>query len=137
MLPDIRHSDYIVLLLLGSIKDAISQARRVGGFSLLIDVEVSTEGEANEAIDAGADIIMLDNMEGQELVGVATRLKEEWLGKRKFLLETSGGIEEHNLHERAINGMCRPHKPLSILTLYSDRHPEHKCRASVCTSHRF
>jgi nicotinate-nucleotide pyrophosphorylase (carboxylating) len=77
----------------------------VGGFSLLLDVEVTTEAEADEAIDAGADVIMLDNMEGDVLVSTAARLKERWSGKRKFLIETSGGIEEKNLQERAINGM--------------------------------
>jgi nicotinate-nucleotide pyrophosphorylase (carboxylating) len=87
----------------GSITQAIATARSVGGFSLLLDVEVRTEAEADEAVEAGADIIMLDNMEGQELVSVARRLREKWVGK-KFLLETSGGIEEGNLRERAVNG---------------------------------
>jgi len=86
----------------GSITRAIATARSVGGFSLLLDVEVRTEAEANEAVEAGADVIMLDNMEGEELVGVARRLREKWAGK-KFLLETSGGIEEGNLRERAVN----------------------------------
>ena len=62
------------------------------------------EEEANEAIEAGADVIMLDNIHGNELVSVSRRLKDKWQGKRKFLLETSGGIEESNLHEHAING---------------------------------
>jgi nicotinate-nucleotide pyrophosphorylase (carboxylating) len=88
----------------GSITNAIEQARKVGGFSLLLDVEVTSEGEADEAIDAGADVIMLDNFEGEALVSTARRLKERWGGKRKFLIETSGGIEEGNLKERAING---------------------------------
>ncbi|KAG5648894.1 hypothetical protein DXG03_000243 [Asterophora parasitica] len=87
----------------GSITTAIQQARAVGGFSLLLDVEVRTEAEADEAIDAGADIIMLDNIEGQELVQVARSLKEKWKGQRKFLFETSGNITEANLQERAIN----------------------------------
>ena len=87
----------------GSITQAIATARSVGGFSLLLDVEVQTEAEADEAIKAGADIIMLDNMEGEELVSVAKRLREKWASK-KFLLETSGGIEEGNLRERAVNG---------------------------------
>ena len=52
------------LTLLGSIKGAIETARKVGGFSLIIDVEVRSEAEADEAIDAGADIVMLDNLEG-------------------------------------------------------------------------
>lgn len=87
----------------GSITKAVQRVRAVSGFTLLIDVEVCTEAEANEAIQAGADIIMLDNMEGSELVDVAKRLKERWAGK-KFLLETSGGITESNIHERAVNG---------------------------------
>ena len=49
---------------------------------------------------------MLDNIEGNELVDVARRLKEKWSGKRKFLFESSGNITEANLHERAINGEC-------------------------------
>jgi nicotinate-nucleotide pyrophosphorylase (carboxylating) len=89
---------------LGSITAAIQQAREVGGFSLLLDVEVSSEAEADEAIEAGADIIMLDNIEGSELVRVATALKEKWKGQRKFLFETSGNITETNLESRAING---------------------------------
>jgi nicotinate-nucleotide pyrophosphorylase (carboxylating) len=87
----------------GSITRAITQTRSISGFSLLIDVEVQTEAEADEAIEAGADIIMLDNMEGQTLLDVSTNLKQRWAGKRRFLLETSGGIDEHNLRERAIN----------------------------------
>lgn len=78
----------------------------MGGFSLLLDVEVRSETEADEAIAAGADVIMLDNIEGTELVSVARRLRERHAGKR-FLLETSGGITEGNLQERAINGTAR------------------------------
>lgn len=88
----------------GSITAAIQQARAVGGFSLLLDVEVQSETEADEAIDAGADVVMLDNIEGNELLSVARGLKEKWSGKRKFLFETSGNITEANLQERAING---------------------------------
>ncbi|KAF9057981.1 Quinolinate phosphoribosyl transferase [Panaeolus papilionaceus] len=87
----------------GSITEAIKQARDVGGFSHLLDVEVQSEAEADEAIAAGADIIMLDNIEGEELVRVSRALKEKWSGQRKFLFETSGNITEANLQERAIN----------------------------------
>ncbi|EIN11134.1 hypothetical protein PUNSTDRAFT_64400 [Punctularia strigosozonata HHB-11173 SS5] len=86
----------------GSITAAIQKARKVGGFSLLLDVEVRSEEEADEAIDAGADIIMLDNIEGDQLAPVASRLKIKWSGKRKFLFESSGNITEANLRERAI-----------------------------------
>ena len=93
----------------GSITAAVQAARSVGGFSILLDVEVGSEAEANEAIDAGADIVMLDNMEGEELVSVARKLKERWAGKRKFLFESSGNIMESNLQERAINGTWTGH----------------------------
>ena len=94
----------IIIIHLGSMTTVIQQAHTIDGFSLLLNVKVRTEAEADEAIDAGADIIMLDNMEGEELVSVAKRLKEKWIGKRKFLFETSGNITESNLQERAING---------------------------------
>ncbi|TIA74259.1 hypothetical protein E3P92_01392 [Wallemia ichthyophaga] len=84
----------------GSITNAVQAVRSVAGFSLRLDVEVQDEKEANEAIDAGADVIMLDNIAGEELHAVSRRLKEKWTGKRHFLLETSGGIEAHNLTER-------------------------------------
>lgn len=99
----------------GSITAAIKQARSVGGFSLLLDVEVGSEAEADEAIDAGADIIMLDNIEGDELVNVARRLKDKWTSKRKFLLESSGNITETNLRERAINGVLSHSDTISIM----------------------
>jgi len=89
----------------GSITAAVENARRVGGFTLLLEVEVQSEAEADEAIDAGADIIMLDNMDGSQLAEVSKRLREKWDGKRKFLFESSGNITESNLQERAIDGI--------------------------------
>ena len=120
----------------GSITNAIKQARKVGGFSLLLDVEVGSEAEASEAIDAGADIIMLDNIEGRELVGVARRLKEKWAGKRKFQFESSGNITEANLHERAINGEL-PHEQvwMALTRIYRDRYLEHECGTPVGAAH--
>lgn len=81
----------------GSIASAVTTARQVAGFSIRIDVEVQSYREAREAICAGADVVMLDNMAGDELVQTAQRLKEE-LGKDyHFLLESSGGITLANL----------------------------------------
>ncbi|TFK55451.1 nicotinate-nucleotide diphosphorylase [Heliocybe sulcata] len=87
----------------GSISAAIASARRVGGFSLLLEVEVQSEAEADEAIDAGADIVMLDNMQGAEMQDVARRLREKWAGERRWKFESSGNITEGNLRERAVN----------------------------------
>ncbi|AFR93913.1 nicotinate-nucleotide diphosphorylase (carboxylating) [Cryptococcus neoformans C23] len=81
----------------GSITSAIQAVRRVAGFSLLVNVECQNFKEADEAVTAGANIVMLDNMVGEDLHSAARRLKEKWQGKREFLIETSGGIVEGSL----------------------------------------
>jgi nicotinate-nucleotide pyrophosphorylase (carboxylating) len=81
----------------GSITDAVRSARAVGGFALKIEVEVQSEAEADEAIAAGADIIMLDNFTGDGVRVAARSLRERWQGKHHFLLEVSGGLKEDNV----------------------------------------
>ncbi|CAG8440528.1 4205_t:CDS:2 [Funneliformis caledonium] len=83
----------------GSVTRAVERARKVGGFSLRVEVECRSEQEADEAIEAGADIIMLDNMKGDNLKQTASILKQRWKGKRTFLIESSGGITEENITE--------------------------------------
>ncbi|UZJ51020.1 hypothetical protein CBS101457_000340 [Exobasidium rhododendri] len=90
----------------GSITNAIAKARSVCGFSQRIDVEVQSEEEAIEAIQAGADVIMLDNMTGDQLISCARKLKQEYHVKsgnssqaKTFLLESSGGIDVDNVGE--------------------------------------
>ncbi|EKC97715.1 nicotinate-nucleotide pyrophosphorylase [Trichosporon asahii var. asahii CBS 8904] len=84
----------------GSITNAIKAVRRVAGFSLLVNVECQDEAEADEAIAAGANIVMLDNLTGADLHGAAKSLKDKWRGKKEFLIETSGGIVEGSLTSR-------------------------------------
>lgn len=82
----------------GSITSAVKSARSVCGFAVKVEVEVSTEEDAREAIDAGADVIMLDNFKGDELQKVAQSLKKYYQGQNKsFLLECSGGLTLQNL----------------------------------------
>ncbi|RKP09928.1 nicotinate-nucleotide pyrophosphorylase [Thamnocephalis sphaerospora] len=88
----------------GSITKAVKKARSVGGFAMNIEVECRSEDEADEAIKAGADIIMLDNFTPDEFKATAKRLHERYnnvIGgaypKRHFLIEASGGITEENI----------------------------------------
>lgn len=82
----------------GSITKAVKSARSVCGFAIKIEVEVSSEEDAKEAIDAGADVIMLDNFTGPALQEVAKRLRKHYEGKNGlFLLECSGGLTLENL----------------------------------------
>jgi nicotinate-nucleotide pyrophosphorylase len=92
----------------GSITDAVKAAKSVAGFSLKIEVEVQSEEEADEAIAAGADVVMLDNFTG-EGVGIAARsLREKWSGKKQFLLEVSGGLRPDNVEPFVCNGKSSP-----------------------------
>lgn len=80
----------------GSITKAIENARKVCGFSTKIEVECQSEQEADEAIVAGADVIMLDNFTGDGLKVAAASIKQRHTGKA-FLLECSGGLREENI----------------------------------------
>lgn len=83
-------------------------ARAVGGFALKIEVECQSEAEADEAIEAGADIVMLDNFDGAGLRATAKSIKERWQGKTEVLLECSGGLTEANVGEFVNNGNKEP-----------------------------
>jgi nicotinate-nucleotide pyrophosphorylase (carboxylating) len=53
--------------------------------------------EADAAIGAGADVVMLDNFTPEGVRVAAKTLKESWKGTgRSFLVEVSGGLTEEN-----------------------------------------
>jgi len=91
----------------GSITKAVKAAKAAGGFSLKIEVEVQSEAEADEAIAAGADIVMLDNFTGDGVKVAARSLRERWAGKREFLIEVSGGLTADNAESYICNGESR------------------------------
>lgn len=92
----------------GSITDAVKAAKSVGGFSMKVEVEVQSEEEADEAIAAGADVVMLDNFTGDGVKIAARGLKERWSGKKHFLLEVSGGLRSDNVEAYVCNGKSCP-----------------------------
>ena len=96
----------------GSISDAVAAAKAVAGFSVKIEVEVQSEAEADEAIAAGADVVMLDNFTGDGVKVAARSLKERWSGKRHFLLEVSGGLRADNVAPYVCQGkaLLRSHR---------------------------
>lgn len=79
----------------GSITQAVKNAKKVGGFSVKVEVEVQSYEEAQEAIAAGADVVMLDNFTPETLTETAAVLKQEH--GNKVLLECSGGLTLDNL----------------------------------------
>lgn len=79
-----------------AIPRAVAAAKAVGGFATKIEVECRSVEEANAAIGAGAEVVMLDNFSAEGVRAAARQLKEEWRGKAAFLIEVSGGLTEEN-----------------------------------------
>ena len=87
------------LKLLESITEAISRIKKMTGGRFQIEVETSRLGEVREALAAGADIIMLDNMSLNTM-----RRSVETINGRA-LIEASGGITLRNVRRVAETGV--------------------------------
>ncbi|MEJ7839933.1 MAG: carboxylating nicotinate-nucleotide diphosphorylase, partial [Thermomicrobiales bacterium] len=81
---------------------AIGQARRTAPHTLKIEVEVGNLAELEEALNAGADIVMLDNMSTTDMA-TAVEVRQR-LGSIA-LLEASGNVTLLRLREIAETGV--------------------------------
>jgi nicotinate-nucleotide pyrophosphorylase (carboxylating) len=83
----------------GGITEAVSRARQSVSHLVKVEVEAGTFDEVREALIAGADIIMLDNMnldQVRQAVGMIAK---------RALVEVSGGITRERLAELAQTGV--------------------------------
>lgn len=83
---------------LGSIKKAVREAKK-GHHLFKIEVEVKNLKELKEAIESGADIIMLDNMSVRDMKEAVK------IAKGRVMLEASGNISLENVREVAETGV--------------------------------
>jgi len=72
----------------GSIREAVERVRSCYGNRYTVEVEASTLDEVKEAVESGADIIMLDNMDN-----VLMHQSTVVIGK-KAKIEISGNMDE-------------------------------------------
>ena len=82
----------------GGIEQAIAKAHQIAP-GKLVEVEVETWDELNQALEAKADIVMLDNFSQQQMIDAVKHVA----GRCK--LEASGNITLANLHEVAKTGV--------------------------------
>ncbi|PPB85812.1 carboxylating nicotinate-nucleotide diphosphorylase [Acinetobacter soli] len=82
----------------GGIAQAIAQARQIAP-NKPVEVEVETWNELEQALEAGADIVMLDNFSQQQMIDAVQHVA----GRCK--LEASGNITLNNLREVATTGV--------------------------------
>lgn len=90
--------------IVGSVEEAVIRAKNNVSFTKKIEIEVENIEDALNAIKAGADIIMLDNMNPQEITEVLFSLESAGL-RNKALVEASGGIKPDNIVEYAKTGV--------------------------------
>ncbi|MCI8387437.1 MAG: carboxylating nicotinate-nucleotide diphosphorylase [Clostridiales bacterium] len=83
----------------GSITAAVKSARANAPHTLKIEVEVETFEQLNEALEAGADIIMLDNMNCEDMT------KAVGIVNGRAITEASGNMGDRNLAEVAACGV--------------------------------
>lgn len=83
----------------GGVLPAVERAKAMAPHGLKVEVEVEDLAQLDEALSAGADAVLLDNMDPQ---GVSEAVKR---AGGKVLLEASGGITEENLRLYAETGV--------------------------------
>lgn len=83
----------------GGVRQAIERAREYAPFVRKIEIEVETIAQLNEALAAGADIVMLDNMQGETLKEAIR------LAKGRVQTEISGNVTCDNIKSYASLGV--------------------------------
>lgn len=92
------------LAVIGDIRPAVKKVREAISFSKKVEIEVSTVEDALEAVEAGVDIVMLDNFTPKQVKKTIGLLENKGL-RDKVLVESSGGIAEKNILEFAAAGV--------------------------------
>ena len=90
--------------IIGDVGKAVRKARETASFSKKVEVEVSTLQDALEAAEAGADIVMLDNLSPADVRKIVRALTRKGI-RQKVTLEASGGISRKNIVEYAKTGI--------------------------------
>ncbi len=90
------------LIACGGIRQAV-QTARASAPNLPVEVEVESLDECRDALDAGADILMLDNFSLRDMREAVILNRRR--GDRAALLEASGNVELERLTEIASTGV--------------------------------
>jgi nicotinate-nucleotide pyrophosphorylase (carboxylating) len=87
----------------GSVRAAVEACRSAAPPGMRVEVEVTTLPELEEALRAGVDAVLLDNMSTQ-MVETAVRRVRAASPDRRVLVEVSGGITLQNVRQFAAAG---------------------------------
>jgi nicotinate-nucleotide pyrophosphorylase (carboxylating) len=83
----------------GSVGEAVRRARARVGRDVSVEVEIDSVRDLEDAIEAGADVVMLDNMRPAQMRACVER------AAGRCLLEASGGVTRRNIRRIAETGV--------------------------------
>jgi nicotinate-nucleotide pyrophosphorylase (carboxylating) len=105
------------IALAGGIRPALERAHRNRQGNQILEIEVKTLRELDEAIECGAEAILLDNMPPEMVAQAVERARKE---SKRVPLECSGGIRLENVRAYADTGVdfisvgALTHSPIAI-----------------------
>jgi len=86
----------------GNIKELLRETKKEASFTKKIEIEIEKVEDVIIAAENGADIIMLDNMNPDQVNDAIKILKENNL-REKVIVEVSGGITQENIVDYIIS----------------------------------
>lgn len=89
----------------GGIKPALSKAQEIAPVGVFIQIEVESLQELQEALAAGATMVLLDNFTLDQLRDAVTLTRER--SSERVILEASGNIALNNVRQVAETGVDR------------------------------
>lgn len=90
------------IALAGGVHRAIEYARQTAHHLMKVEVEVANQSQLREALDARADVIMLDNMTPTELRECVSIIRNT---SQNVVIEASGGVSLATVREIAETGV--------------------------------
>jgi nicotinate-nucleotide pyrophosphorylase (carboxylating) len=90
------------IALVGSVREAVRRARDNAPHGLRIAVEVDTLAQLDEALEAGAEGILLDNFQTRDMEAAVKRVRER---APRTVIEASGGVTLDRIHEISKTGV--------------------------------
>ena len=82
-----------------SLKDVVALAKKKASKGAKVEVEINTTSQVSEAVEGGADVIMLDNMSLDDMKRAVDLIPEG------IEVEASGGITLDNVRDVAMTGV--------------------------------
>ncbi len=90
------------IALVGSVREAVRRARASAPHVLRVGVEVDDLAQLDEAIEAGAEVILLDNFQIREMTEAVKRVRER---APKTVVEASGGVSLDRIRDISKTGV--------------------------------